>query len=304
MKLIECVPNFSEGKRPEVINKIISVIKSVPGVSVLDKEMDASHNRSVITIVGEGPAVKSAAFAGAKKAMELIDLTKHKGEHPRIGATDVIPFIPLQGSTMDDCVKLAQELGREIGDKLNIPIYLYESAASRPERKNLADVRKGQFEGLRKELGRNPERKPDFGPEKMHPTAGATAVGARFFLIAYNINLTSSDVKIAKKIARTIRESSGGLPAVKALGVFLKDKNLAQITMNLINYRVTGMKKVFETVKQEAEKLGTKILESELIGLLPAEALVGTAPEELLMSNFNPNMIIENRLGIKGSRNL
>lgn len=294
--MIECVPNFSEGRRPEVLDKIISAITSIKGVTLLDREMDKSHNRSVVTFVGEATAVKQAAFAAAQKAMELIDLNKHEGEHPRMGATDVIPFIPLEGNTMADCVKLAKELGKEIADKLQIPIYLYEEAATVPERKSLAYIRQGEFEGIREEIGKKPERKPDFGPEKIHSTAGATVVGARVFLIAYNINLNTSDVKIAKKIAKTIRESSGGLPAVRALGIFLDDKKIAQVTMNLVNYKRTGLKTVFEAVKKEAEKLGTSVMESELIGLLPAEALKGVSPKELLMNNFTDDMIIENRL--------
>lgn len=298
--MIECVPNFSEGKRPEVIDKIIGAITSVQGVRLLDREMDRSHNRSVLTFVGEPNPVKEAAFRATQKAMELIDLRYHEGEHPRIGATDVIPFIPLEGNTMNDCVKLARELGGEIGRQLQIPVYLYEEAATIPERKSLADIRRGEFEGLREEIGRNPARRPDFGPEKIHPTAGATVVGARFFLVAYNINLNTVDIQIAKRIAKTIRESSGGLPAVRALGVFLSDKNIAQVTMNLVNYKKTGLKTVFEAVKKEAQKLGTSVKESELIGLVPAEALNDASPQELLMTNFKDDMIIENKLKIRG----
>lgn len=296
MQLIECVPNFSEGRCKETVNAIAFAISSTPGIILLDKEMDADHNRSVITFVGKPESVKQAAFKATKKAMKLIDLNQHQGEHPRIGATDVIPFVPLQETTMADCVNLAKTLGEKISRQLQIPVYLYEEAASRPERRNLAHIRHGGFEGLREKLGKNPNCKPDFGPERIHPTAGATVVGARFFLIAYNINLVTDDIRIAKRIARIIRESSGGLPCVKALGVILADKNIAQVTMNLTNYRITSMKTVFEKVKIEAEKSGTKILKSELIGLLPAEALNGTSPKELLMSNFNANLIIENRL--------
>lgn len=296
MRLIECVPNFSEGRRKEVVDAITSVISSTAGIMLLDKEMDADHNRSVITFAGQPEPVKQAAFESTKKARELIDLNQHQGEHPRIGATDVIPFVPLKETAMSDCVTLAKELGEEIGNQLQIPVYLYEEAASRPDRLSLANIRRGGFEKLQEELGKNPDRKPDFGPEKIHPTAGATVVGARFFLIAYNINLASRDVRIAKRIAKIIRESSGGLAYVRALGVMLVDKNIAQVTMNLTNYKVTSMKTVFEKVETEAKKLGTKVLESELIGLLPAEALDGTSPKELLMTNFNKSMIIENRL--------
>lgn len=294
--MIECVPNFSEGKDPKIIDQIAHTITSVHGVSLLGREMDESHNRSVLTFVGQAKDAKQAAFNAVKKASELIDLTKHKGEHPRMGATDVVPFIPLEGNSMEDCVSLAEELGKDIASKLNIPVYLYEEAARIPERKSLAYIRKGEFEGIRDEIGKVPGRKPDFGSEKIHSTAGATVVGARFFLLAYNINLKTDDIKIAKRIAKTIRESSGGLPAVRALGVFLSDRNIAQVTMNLINYKKTGLKAVFDEVTKEAEKHGTEVLESELIGLLPSEALKGTSPRELIMNNFKDEMVIENRL--------
>ncbi len=329
MQLVECVPNFSEGRNLTTVDQIVSAIKSVDQVAVLDREADANHNRSVVTFAGPPQAVKLAAFQAIKTASSLIDLTKHQGEHPRIGATDVVPFIPLSEVTMDDCVRLARELGQDVGEKLKIPVYLYEAAATRPERKNLARVRKGQFEGLRDEMGKNPDRKPDFGPNRIHPTAGATVIGARSFLIAYNINLATSEVKIAKAIARTIRESSGGLPCVKALGIELKVRNqklvpneeaqverlrdpdrgvgkirnqqsairqVAQVSMNLTDYQTTSMKTVFDAVQKEAEKLGAKVLESELIGLLPADALKNTTPEELLFANFHPSQIIENRI--------
>lgn len=298
MKLIECVPNFSEGKNTCLIEEIISVIKSVPDIRLLDKEMDASHNRSVITFVGPPEAVKSAAFKATEKASLLIDLTKHKGAHPRIGATDVIPFVPLQDASMDDCILLARSLGKEIGDKLQIPVYLYEFAATKPERKNLADIRKGEFEGLRAELGKKAERTPDFGPNRIHPTAGATVVGARMILIAFNVNLDTDYLDIAKKIARKIRESSGGLPYVKALGIIINKYNrqIAQVTMNLTNYKVTPIKKVFNIIKEEAHWYDAKVLESELIGMAPQDAFQDTSPEELLLTDFTPKQIIENRL--------
>ncbi|MFH1232024.1 MAG: glutamate formimidoyltransferase [Planctomycetota bacterium] len=298
MKLIECVPNFSEGKRPDVINQIISAITSVKDIKLLDKESDASHNRSVITFVGPAEAVQSAAFKSTEKASQLIDMTKHKGEHPRMGATDVIPFIPLKDATMDDCVAIARAVGKDIGDKLQIPVYLYEYAATRPERKNLADVRKGQFEGLREELGKNPERIPDFGPNLIHPTAGATVVGAREILIAFNVNLDTDYIDVAKRIAKKIRQSNGGMPYVKALGVMIDKHNrpLAQITMNLTNYKVTSVQKVFDTIKEEASAEGVRILESELIGLAPQDAFDGTSSEELLITDFSSQQIIENRL--------
>lgn len=298
MKLIECVPNFSEGKRTEVIDQIISAITSVKDIKFLDKESDASHNRSVITFIGPAESVGQAAFKATQKASQLIDLTNHKGEHPRIGATDVVPFIPLKGATMDDCIRLAKEVGKEIGDKLQIPVYLYENAATKPERRNLADVRKGQFEGLRDELGKNPERTPDFGPNKIHPTAGATVIGAREILIAYNVNLDTDYLDVAKRIAKKIRQSSGGMLFVKALGILIDKHNrqVAQVTMNLTNYKVTPVKKVFDTIRQEALSENIRVLESELIGLAPQDAFDDTSPEELLIAGFSPEQIIENRL--------
>lgn len=298
MKLIECVPNFSEGKSPEVIGQIISTITSIKGVKFLDKESDASHNRTVITFIGPDDAVKTAAFKAVEKASQLIDMTRHKGEHPRIGATDVVPFIPLRGATMDDCIRLAKEVGQEIGDKLQIPIYLYENAATRPERRNLADLRKGQFEGLREELGKNPDRMPDFGPNKIHPTAGATVIGAREILIAFNVNLDTDYIDVAKRIAKKIRQSSGGMPFVKALGILINKHNrqIAQVSMNLTNYKVTPVKKVFDTIKELALSENIRILESELIGLAPQDAFEDTSPEELIIASFSPEQIIENRL--------
>lgn len=298
MKLIECVPNFSEGKRPEVVDQIISAITSVKGIKLLDKEMDASHNRSVITFIGPAESVGQAAFKAIEKASQLIDMTKHKGEHPRIGATDVVPFIPLRGATMDDCIKLAKEVGKQVGEQLKIPVYLYENAATRPECRNLADVRKGQFEGLCEELGKNPERTPDFGPNKIHPTAGATVIGAREILIAYNVNLDTDYIDVAKRIAKKIRQSSGGMPFVKALGILINKHNrhIAQVSMNLTNYKVTPVKKAFDAIKELALTENIRILESELIGLAPQDAFDGTSHEELLIANFSPEQIIENRL--------
>lgn len=298
MQVIECVPNFSEGRRPSVIDSIVKEINSVPRIILMGHEMDASHNRSVITFAGPPAAVIEAAFKATRKATELIDLTKHRGEHPRLGATDVIPLVPLKNIRLAECVNLARELGEIIGDKLQIPVFLYEEAATRPAYKNLAEVRRGEFEGLKTAIGRDPDRQPDFGPSKIHPTAGATAVGARMILIAYNINLASDDLKIAKKIARTIRESNGGRPAVKALGMLVEEsgKKAAQVTMNLTNYQITSMETVFTDVKKEAQKLGVTIQNSELIGLCPADALAGTSAEKLLIKNFDQQQIIENHL--------
>ncbi|MEW6661063.1 MAG: glutamate formimidoyltransferase [Bacillota bacterium] len=294
-KLVECIPNFSEGRRPEVIQQILNVIQGVEAVKLLDHSSDQSHNRSVVTFVGEPQAVKRAAFLAVKKAQELINMEEHRGEHPRMGATDVIPFVPIAGITMEDCVELARELGREIGEKLEIPVYLYEAAATRPERKSLPNVRKGEFEGL-KETIHLPERQPDFGPARVHPTAGATAVGARPPLIAYNINLSTSDVNVAKAIARAIRGSSGGYRSIKALGVMLEDKNVAQVTINVCNFREVPLHRVFETVKSEASRCGVSIIGSEIVGLVPMEALVEAAEFYLRLENFQRGQVLETRL--------
>ena len=295
-KLVECVPNFSEGRRPEVIEAIVSQVNAIPGVFLLDQEMDADHNRTVVTLVGEPEAAKEAAFRMIKTAAELIDLNQHRGEHPRMGAADVVPFIPLENMSTEECVRLAQDLGKRVGEELQIPVFLYEDAATRPERKNLAQVRKGQFEGLREEIGANPERTPDYGPDKIHPTAGATAIGARFFLVAYNVNLDSQDLDLAKRIAKEIRESSGGFPCAKALGFDLADRNLVQISMNLVNYTVTSLATVYQAIQEKAAAAGVEILESEIIGLVPQEALVDAAVEMLQIRNFSQEQIMEQKV--------
>ncbi len=295
-KIVECVPNFSEGQRMEVIEAIIDQIKSVESVRLLDCEHDKDHNRSVMTFVGEPKSVKKAAFSSCAKAAELIDLNKHKGEHPRIGATDVIPFIPISNMTMEECVNLARELGKEIAEKLEIPVYLYEHAATKPERQNLANIRRGQYEGLKEAILKDPEKKPDFGPSRLHPTAGATVVGARMPLVAYNVNLNTDDIDIARSIAKTIRHSSGGLRYVKALGLEIKERGIVQVSMNLINYQKTPVFRVFETIKKEAERHGVDILDSEVIGLIPMNALVDSAEFYLRLEDFNKSQILENRL--------
>lgn len=294
-KLVECVPNFSEGRRPEVIRAILEQIESVEGVKLLDHSSDESHNRSVVTFLGEPEGVKEAAFKAAKKAAELINMEEHQGEHPRMGATDVIPFIPVSDVTMEECIELAKELGRKIGEELGIPVYLYEEAASRPERKNLANVRKGQYEGLKEEI-KHPERHPDFGPQEIGK-AGATAVGARPPLIAYNINLGTADVAIAKNIAKSIRGSSGGFPAVKALGVMLEDRNTAQVTINMCNYKEVPLFRVFELVKREAARYGVNVIGSEIVGLLPMEALLEVAEFYLQLEGFHKEQVLETRIG-------
>ncbi len=235
--------------------------------------MDADHNRTVVTIVGEPETTKEALFQMIKKAADLIDLNQHRGEHPRMGATDVVPFIPLEKMSTEECVRLARDLGKRVGDELQIPVFLYEDAATRPDRKNLASVRKGQFEGLREEIGTNPDRDPDYGPGRIHPTAGAIAIGARFFLVAYNVNLDSQDIDLAKRIAKDIRESSGGFPCVKALGFELADRHIVQISMNLVNYTVTSLATVYQAIQEKAAAAGVEILESEIVGLVPQEAL-------------------------------
>lgn len=294
-KLVECVPNFSEGRRPEVIDAIVAEVKIVEGVKLLDVKPDASHNRVVVTFVGEPQAVKQAAFNACAKAAELIDMEKHQGEHPRIGATDVIPFIPVSEVTLEECVQLANELGQEIAEKLNIPIYLYEAAAKTPARKKLPDVRKGQYEGLKEEIVK-PERHPDFGPAKMHPQAGATVVGARQFLIAYNINLDTSDVNIAKKIANAIREAKGGYRDVRAMGVMIEERNMAQVTINMVDYTGTPLHRVFETVKFEAARYGVNVIGSEIVGLTPMQALLDAAEFYLRIEGFERKQVLETNL--------
>ena len=295
-RIVECVPNFSEGRRMDTVDRIVAAISGVNGVRVLGRESDRDHNRSVVTFVGPPGTVADAAFAGIAKAAELIDLNEHTGQHPRMGAADVVPFVPVRGVDMQECVELAKGLGRRVGGELRIPVFLYEEAATRPERRNLAGVRKGQFEGLRELIGKDPERKPDFGPEKIHPTAGAVAIGAREFLIAYNVNLASDNLALAREIAKKIRESSGGLPCVKALGLMLRELNVAQVSMNLTNFKVTSMRKVFDVIKAEAEKAGEKIRNSELIGLVSQAALKPGDVEYLKIEPFDSKQIIENRL--------
>ena len=296
-KLVECVPNFSEGRRPEVIEAIAAEVRMVPNVKLLDVKPDASHNRVVVTFVGEPESVKRAAFNACKKAAELIDMEKHKGEHPRIGATDVIPFIPVKDVTMEECIQLADELAREIAEKLNIPVYLYEEAAKIPGRKALPDIRKGQYEGLKTEIEK-PERRPDYGPAKMHPSAGATVVGARQFLIAYNINLDTSDVHIAKKIANCIREAKGGYKYVRAMGVSVQvgGRDIAQVTINMVNYQGTPLFRVFETVKSEAARYGVNVNGSEIIGLTPMQALLDVAEFYLRLDGFDRKQVLEDNL--------
>jgi len=295
-RIVECVPNFSEGRRPEVIDAIVQATLSAGNVYLLGREMDADHNRAVITIAGSPETIGEAAVRAVGVAMKHIDLTQHQGEHPRLGSADVIPFVPIRGVTLADCVAIAQKAGREIASRFGIPVYLYEAAATRPDRINLEDVRRGQFEGLRGEISSNPDRKPDFGEARIHPTAGAIVVGARKPLIAYNINLKTSDVGIAKHIAKRIRSSSGGFRYVKAMGVLLKDRNQAQVSMNLTDFERTSMEIVFETVRSEASRYGVEVGSSEIVGLIPEKALQKAAEFYLRVENFKPEMVLENRL--------
>ncbi len=294
--IVECVPNFSEGRRKDVIDRIVFSIRSVPGIKILDVQMDPDHNRSVVTFAGGKENIQEGAYRGARAASELIDLTKHEGEHPRMGALDVLPFVPIAGVTMEDCVEIANKVGARIGKGLKIPVYMYEAAAKRPERANLENVRKGEFEVLKEAILTDESRYPDYGPRMIHPTAGAIAVGARMPLIAFNINLDSKDLKVAKEIARKIRASSGGMPKVKALGFYLEAKGVVQVSMNLTDYTVTPISKVFETVKAEAEARGVEVVESEIIGLIPLDAVCDLAAKFLKLGGFSSNQVLERRI--------
>ena len=293
-RLVECVPNFSEGRRPEVLEAIADALRAHAHVQLLDIESDEDHNRSVFTLVAPPEAMVPAVFDAIKTAAAYIDLEQHRGAHPRIGATDVVPFVPLRDVEMAECVVLAQELGRRVGEELGIPVYLYESAATRPDRVNLADIRHGEYEGLKTAIVDNADRIPDFGPRRLGP-AGATVIGARAFLIAYNVFLTTSDVEIAKKIAKTIRNSSGGLRYVKALGLLVNGK--AQVSMNLTDFRKTPIHVAVEMIRREAARYGVGIESSELIGMIPQQALLDAATWYLQLDNFRPEMVLENRLG-------
>src|SRR5437667_11655964 len=292
--LVECVPNFSEGRRHDVVDQIVAALTSVPNVYLLDREMDADHNRAVITIVGSPESIGEAAIRGVEAAVRLIDLTKHTGAHPRMGAADVIPFVPIRGISLEECVKIAKTAGRQIAERFQVPVYLYEAAAARPERRNLENIRRGQFEGIRDEIATNPERAPDFGEPRIHPTAGATVVGARKPLIAYNVFLNTPDVEIAKKIAKAVRFSTGGLRFVKGAGFLVR--GLAQVSMNLTDFEQTPVHRVFEFVKREAARFGVMPVSSEIVGLIPKKALEQAAEWFLQVENFDSSLILENRL--------
>ena len=291
--IVECIPNFSEARRPEVIEAIVAAIQKVAGVTLLDQHSDTDHNRSVITFVGSPQGVEEAAFNAIETAAQHINLEEHVGEHPRIGATDVVPFVPISGVTMEECIAISQRLGQRVADELGIPVYLYEEAATRPDRKNLAHIRKGEYEGLKQEIATNEARSPDYGPNKIGP-AGATVIGAREFLIAFNVTLTTDDIKIAKKIAKAIRFSSGGLRYVKALGLLVEGQ--AQVSMNLTNFRKTPIALVVETIRREAQRYGVGICHTELVGLIPQAALVDMAVWYGQMDLFEPDQVLESRM--------
>ncbi|HEY2066077.1 MAG TPA: glutamate formimidoyltransferase [Gemmatimonadaceae bacterium] len=305
MKLIECVPNFSEGRRPEIIAAIRDAIAGVRGAHVLDTSADASHNRCVITFVAPIDVVADAAFAGIREAARLIDLRTHAGEHPRMGAADVVPFIPLEGATMEDCIALARELGERVGRELQIPVFLYERAASRPDRENLADVRRGEFEVIRDEIGRTPQRTPDFGPSAVHASAGAVAIGARPFLVAYNVYLgPASNMPVAKEVAKAVRGSAGGLKYVKGLGFEVDGQ--AQVSMNLVDTEKTPLHQAYDAVKMEAEARGVTPTWSEIVGLVPERVLFDAAARHVRLRNFSTDMVLERkvRAAISGGESL
>jgi glutamate formiminotransferase len=295
MSLIECVPNVSEGRRPEVVAALADALRRVPGVALLDHSSDASHNRSVFTLAGDAPALEQAILALYDRAVASIDLRTHRGEHPRLGAVDVVPFVPIEGVTMADCVALAQTIGATVAERFGVPVYLYEEAASNPARRNLEDVRRGEFEGLTEKMARQGWA-PDFGPATPHPTAGASVIGARMPLIAYNINLATDRLDVARKIAAAIRFSSGGYRFVKAMGVTLADRGVVQVSMNLTNFDKTPVFRVFETVKREAARYGVAVLESEIVGLVPAAALTDVAEHYLQLAGFSRDQVLENKL--------
>jgi glutamate formiminotransferase len=300
-RLVECVPNFSEGRNPETVRLIADAIAAVESACVLDTHIDPDHNRSVITFVATPEKVVRAAVNAVRRASQLIDISTHQGEHPRIGATDVLPFVPVRGVTMDDCVALAHQAGKSIAHELGIPVYYYEQAALRPDRVNLEDVRRGALELLREQITTNPERAPDVGLPQVHETAGAIAVGARRFLIAFNVILRSTDTAIARQIARKIRARNGGLPFVKALGFRLHTRALVQVSMNLVNYEVTGMTEAYEAVRREADVLGVEIQGAEIVGLVPRDALDRDAAYFSKLEDFSDAKILEHQIDLCSS---
>ncbi len=295
MAIIECVPNISEGRRADVVARIVDRVKAVNGVRVLDHSSDASHNRSVLTLAGDAAALKQGVLALFEAALPEIDLRQHSGEHPRLGAVDVVPFVPIEGVTMDECIALAKDTAAEVARRFDLPVYLYEDASTNPARKNLEDIRRGEFEGLAAKMA-SAGWAPDYGPSTPNPSAGASVIGARMPLIAYNINLATDRLEVAKKIAAAVRHSSGGFRFVKAMGVKLEDRGIVQVSMNLTNYEKTPMFRVFEAVRSEAARYGVSILESEIVGLVPAAALAATAEYFLQLAEFRTSQILENKL--------
>ena len=294
--LVECVPNFSEGRKPQTVARLVEAIQAIETACVLDTHIDPDHNRSVITFVASAGKIVDAALTAVATAAQLIDMRTHQGVHPRLGATDVLPFIPIRGVTLEDCAVLAHQVGQRIADELSIPVFFYERAALKPERVNLEDVRRGALELLREQIALEPGRAPDRGPLLVHETAGAIAVGARPFLIAFNVNLKTTDVTVARKIARTVRARHGGLPFVKALGFELSTRGLVQVSMNIVNYEVTGMTQAYEAVRAEAERVGTEIVSTEIVGLVPEKALDRSAGYFEKLENFSEDKILDNRL--------
>jgi glutamate formiminotransferase len=296
--IVECVPNFSEGRKTETVERLARAISSVSTACVLDSHIDPDHNRSVITFVAAPEMIVEAALRAVGLAAELIDMRQHTGVHPRLGATDVLPFVPISGVTMEDCVALAHQAGERITRELSIPVFFYEQAALKPDRVKLEDVRRGTLELLREQIGVDPHRAPDLGPLRVHETAGAIAFGARPFLIAFNINLRTTDVSIARRIARAVRARSGGLPFVKALGFELSTRGVVQVSMNIVNYEVTGITEAYEAVRREAEQAGVEILSTEIVGLVPEKALDKSAEYFQKLENFSDDKIFEHRLRI------
>lgn len=296
VKLVECIPNFSEGQDLEIINNLVEIAKSMPNVTLLDYSSDANHNRSVFTLVGDSEIISEVIFQMMKYATDHIDVTKQIGEHPRMGATDVVPFVPIKGITSEECVLISKELAKRVNTELNIPIFLYEESATAANRKNLAKIRKGQIENMPEKLLLD-EWQPDFGDRKIHPTAGVTAIGARMPLVAFNVNLDTDDITIANKIARIVRGSNGGFKYCKGIGVMLEDRNIAQVSMNMVNFEGTPLYRAFETIRFEAQRYGVNIIGSELIGLAPAKALIDTAEYYLQIEDFDYNkQVLENYL--------
>jgi len=295
MPIIESIPNISEGRRPDVIERLAAAIRTTPGARLLDHSSDASHNRSVFTLAGDGASVRAAILALYAVAVDTIDLRTHRGEHPRLGAVDVVPFVPIEGVSMTECVALAKDVAAAVAERYRVPVFLYEEASNNAARKNLEDIRRGEFEGLAAKMS-SPGWAPDFGPSTPHETAGASVIGARMPLIAYNINLNTDRLDVAKKIAAAIRHSSGGLRYVKAMGVMLEDRRLAQVSMNLTNYEKTPIFRVFDLVKREAARYGVSILESEVVGLVPSAALVRSAEYYLQLDRFSDEQILEKKL--------